>query len=598
MKSLTTWWTLRQTQATDPIERARAIRKLAHCTDDDSRTAMLDALSDGEVFVRAAAAAALGESGRREAVAPLVAALLEEKEHLAIEALIEALRSIDVDMAVRQLLPALNEADIIARSNAATALHLIGWEELSVSEKVRVAVVRSDWEEVIALGVAAVAPLVRAFHGGSPAVMREAAEALGMMEAPEASGALVKLLVDPKLPRAGREIASWALRKFRSHALPLDVGAWVAVTDGDWEQAESFGKTAVEPLKYALFDDRREAARMAALTLKKIGGKEAVEALSTVLKDIQQDVAVREIAANLLGDLNEAEALPALVGALNDESWTVREEAAHALRRLHWTPEDDTQQILCAIALQEWPMIQSKGEGAIPALLDALRYQSVGSLVAKALLQIGDVGINALLSALKSAAQPMSVREVIAQTLAEAGDARAIEPVQTMLNDPDMVVRQMAVWTLERFGWTPGNDQERALVAIAHEQWDALPPLGAAAADVLLALARQELAPRETVDALGEVTAACAQHMSIEQLHQLAALPDLRQRNSNVFITREACKLPMKPSGGTDMVGRTAVVTPAHASEGGTEISREAFVSCSAIRQLARVELTRRGMTA
>lgn len=599
MKSLTTWWKLRQAQATDPLERARAIRKLSTQTDSDSRSAMMEALSDTEAFVRAAAATALGESGRRDAVAPLTALLLDEKEHIVIEAATEALNAIDADMAIRQLLPGLDDPDPVSRQNAASALRMIGWEKLSVGEKVRVSVVQNNWEEVVTLGATAVEPLVRAFRSASQHTMRETAEALGMIEAPEAAAALVKLLVDPKVQRNAREIASWALRKFKGSALPQDVAAWVAVTDGDWTAAQACGVFAIEPLRYALLDDRRETAREAVLTIRKIGGPRAVEALAAALLDAQQDVSVREAAAISLGDLETEQAVPPLVAALNDESWMVRAQAAQSLRRLRWIPTDQTQQILCAVALEEWDSITSKGEAAIPALVGALKYQSVGVHAAKALVQIGDPGVEALLETLRSTDQPMSVREVIAQTLVEVGDARAIEPIRGLLDDPDIVVRQMAVWTLERFGWTPMTDRERALVAVANERWDELPAMGPIAVDVLLSLARQELAPRETVDALGEVAATSIQRLSPEQLHRLADLPDLRMRNSNIFVTREALKLGATPGAGADMAGRDQMLTPAQPDENGTRgISAESFVSCAAVRQLAKVELKRRGLVA
>jgi HEAT repeat protein len=597
MKSLTTWWKLRQAQATDPLERARAIRKLANQADSDSRAAMMDALADAEPFVRAAASTALGENGRRDAIAPLTAMLFEEREHIVIEAIMEALNAIDTEMAIRQLLPGLDNADPITRQNTATALRTIGWENLSVGEKVRVSVVQGQWEEVIALGSAAVEPLVRAFRGGSQHVMRETGEALGMIEAPEAAAALVKLLVDPKLPRIGREIASWSLRKFKCSALPGDVAAWMAVTDGDWGAAENCGELAVDPLKYALYDDRREFAREAALTIRKIGGTRAVLALAAALADAQQDVSVREVAAISLGDLKFEESIPPLVTALSDESWTVREQAASSLRRLNWAPENDVESVRCALALQEWERVATQGEDAIPALVDALRYQSIGADAAKALMQIGDAGVTALLDALKSAEQPMSVREVIAHTLVEVGDKRAIEPIISMLDDPDVVVRQMAVWTLERFGWTPMSDRELALVAVAHEKWDELPALGPPAVDALLSLARQELAPRETVDALGDVAAASIHRLSNEQLRKLAELPDLRMRNSNIFVTREAMKLNDKPGIGiTDMAGRKQMLMPAQPQERDTTVSAESFVSCAAVRQIAKVELSRRGV--
>lgn len=605
MRNLKTWWQARSLQADDPTARASAVAKLAESKDKAAVTALIEALGDTHPYVRAVAAGALGGTGDNKAVVPLAHALLIEPEQQGICAMIEALRQLNSPAAVEALLPFLDDEEARLRQAAANGIHEIGWDCLSIVEKVRVSLVHGDWDQVVALGGDAVEPLVRAFRRGTQHNMRSTAEALGLIEASQASAALVKLLVDPKLPRVGREIAAWALHRFRGDCLPKNVAAWVCVTDGDWFKARDFGELAVEPLRFALHDDRREVRQAAAATLKKIGGAKAKLVFRDVLRDHTADVAIREIAAAALGkaELHEADVTPALIEALKDDAWAVREAAARSLRRLRWIPAYETDRVLSALALQEWEVIAALGEAAIEPLLQALHFQSVGPLVARALVNIGDRGTNALIAALHDPDLPMSSCEVVAQTLVEIGDPRAQEAMRALLCDSDIVIRQVAVWALERMGWKPTTDAEHALVAVAHEDWDALPILGAPAAEALLALAEQGLAQQETLDALCELLAASASKLTTDQLRTIAGMPDIKLPGVSEPVGRELRRASAKARQGQALHGATNPAMPVNdpnpvlsgaASADGS--ARQLVIDCAAARQLARVELSRRGV--
>jgi len=134
-----------------------------------------------------------------------------------------------------------------------------------------------------------------------------------------------------------------------------------------------------------------------------------------------------------------------------------------------------------------------------------------------------------------------------------------------MLNDADLGVRQAAVWALERMGWTPRQESERAIVALVHEDWNALGKLGAAAVDRLLHRHIEEPSCGEVVAALETIVETAAGRLSIEQLRRLS-------------------KLASEAKG-----------TAAGSFEG-TSISTVTLTECAKLARLAKYELIRRGI--
>lgn len=92
------------------------------------------------------------------------------------------------------------------------------------------------------------------------------------------------------------------------------------------------GKPAlVEPLVPVLLEDPDPVARQrAAESLARLGGEEAVDALTRALTDPVERV--RHAAVNAVSDLDPASALTELTRLLHDDTvWEIRAQAAHAL---------------------------------------------------------------------------------------------------------------------------------------------------------------------------------------------------------------------------------------------------------------------------
>lgn len=136
----------------------------------------------------------------------------------------------------------------------------------------------------------------------------------------------------------------------------------------------------------------------------------------------------RVTAANMLGQLADPEALPALTAALKDQEAIVRAAAASALGRL--------KQLEAVEAL-----MQSLGDG------DA----HVRSAVAGALGAINDPqSVNPLIALLKD--KDWEVRVAALESLGRVLDPRALGPVVACLADADAEVRQHAAESLGKMG--------------------------------------------------------------------------------------------------------------------------------------------------
>lgn len=384
----------------------RAIEKLAGSADPQVTPLLLEALEDPDPHVRESAAAALGDVGDDRVVDPLVNVSLHETEMSVRQAALGALAKIDHQRATGTFLRALDDADLNIRQAAGWALRKISWQHLNASQKARVAIIRTAWEEVVTFGAAAVEPLEVAFRSGTHRTRTEAAEALG-----------------------------------------------------------------------------------------KIGTEEAISTLVAMLSDFTFDQSAREI-------------------------------VGRTLRRYCGSELSDSQQALICIALGEWTDVVTLGAAAVEALVAALPYPTLSHQAARALIHIGPAGVDSLVRVARDRHQHTLVREASAIALAEIGDARAAGPLLVMLGEPDMVIRQAAVWALQRLGWQPANDGQRALVAIANSQWELLRRMGAGAVEPLLALATESLATEETVAALECILETSGHEVSVNQLRTLAALPD------------------------------------------------------------------------
>ncbi|GAG14410.1 unnamed protein product, partial [marine sediment metagenome] len=169
----------------------------------------------------------------------------------------------------------------------------------------------------------------------------------------------------------------------------------------------------------------------------KIGSEKAIPALITALGD--EDYLVRQSAAEALGKIGSEEAVSDLIKALGDEDSHVCQSAAKALGKIG-------------------------SEKAIPALITAL----------------GD--------------EDYLVRQSAAEALGKIGSKKAIPALITALGDEDSHVCQSAAKALDKLKWIPQTEEQKIPYLIAKQDWKALVEIGQPAISALIeALKDKEL---------------------------------------------------------------------------------------------------------
>jgi len=154
-----------------------------------------------------------------------------------------------------------------------------------------------------------------------------------------------------------------------------------------------------------------------------------------------EDWAVREDAAALLGAARDARAIVPLITTLRDSDKAVRDAASRAL-----------------IAI---------GAAAVTPLLDWLRDPGSEEPVAGILAVIGDSrAIDALIGALSSS--NWIVRMHAAKGLGKIGDSRAVDPLIPLLQDKVKAVREEAAAAMSAIGTAAIPELLRAL---KHPEW-------------------------------------------------------------------------------------------------------------------------------
>ena len=185
--------------------------------------------------------------------------------------------------------------------------------------------------------------------------------------------------------------------------------------------------------------------------IEKMKKNKDVKGLIKALK--HKDLRVREGAAIVLGEIGDTRAVEPLTQALKNEDDIVQQQAATALGKI-----GDLRAV----------------EPLIQALNDKSTY--VRERTSWALGELRDArSVEPLTQTLKD--EDLSVRVAAACVLGEIGDARAVEPLAQTLKDKSIGSR-VTVEALEKLGWKPRGDIEKAHYLTAKNKWDELLRLG------------------------------------------------------------------------------------------------------------------------
>ncbi|MEX5217771.1 MAG: HEAT repeat domain-containing protein [Nitrospira sp.] len=344
------------------------------------------ALQDEDWAVREDAAAALGRLKDVRAVLPLTV-LLRDEDRAVRQAAIGALLSLG-EPAVEALGHCLAETPLQVQEAASEILAGIG--DARVFDPLVKSLVSPDW-----------------------IVRMHAAKALGRIGDPRAVPSLVPLLQDKV--KAVREETAGALAAIGAASIPSLVQA---LRHEEWlvrlHAVEALGKLkspdAVEPLLFALFNDRDSAIREDVVrALGDIGHAEAVDFLFQVI----EEPGLRPLVVEALGKIKDGRAVPVLQEIVAGKC---RPEASRSVTGCgdQWSEE----MLTMGIAVRALGLIRD--EGAIPTLLSALGNTVTRSEAAAALTQFGPVVIPSLLPMLARESDE-NIRYHVRETLTAIG---------------------------------------------------------------------------------------------------------------------------------------------------------------------------------
>lgn len=434
------------------------------------------------------------------AVADAAAGVLMGLGEMALPALFKKLDGMDPDdaAAAGRVLARIGEPavpgllarlkDPARRGPAAHALHAMGRKADDPAQAVEILIGQGKLLEAAALGAVAVEPLLQLFRLWSqtdPHAREPLAIALGRTGALAAAPPLLEVL-----------------RTYPNHT-PL----WAAAA---MSLAQLRDRRALPLLLSEVEKEHSHGVAAAATALGKFGDLAALPLLLKRLDDRKSDVVAA--VANALADLGDRRAIEPLLRVLKRNTDSGR-------------PWDEIVACRAAVA----PALGRFGDvNVILPLLQAIQYHKKGPVYEGALAAfpaLGEKALKPLLAIVQG--EECDERPAAVAALVQL-DSPQVRPTLLKALSDKPAVREMAARMLPQTGWTPADDADRARVAIAAADFDAVAKLGAAAIEPLVQL----IVTRDPWAAGGAATLARLRGPGvIEGMSRL-----LRQPSSEVYL--------------------------------------------------------------
>jgi HEAT repeat protein len=357
--------------------------------------------------------------------------------------------------AVEPLIEALRDKNSNIRKKAAETLDKIGWEPKTGVEKAIYFVAKQNWNKCVTIGQPALGPLIKALRDKNSNIREKAAETLGRIGDRRAVEPLIKALGDENLNV--REKAAEALG-YMGDSRAVEPLIIVALKDEDWwvrnkaaEALVNIGKPAVEPLSAVLEAGyaTKEAAEALANIGARIGDSRAIRALfAASWYEYPGSMEVLSPLTGLLEYMRDTYSIEPLIEVLKDKFWWVRKEAADALDIIGWEPKTDTEKALYFVAKQKWSKCVKIGQPAVEPLI-----------------------------------------------------------IIALCDNRNSNIREKAAEALDKIGWKPTTDTEKALYFVAKQDWSECVRIGKPVVEPLLVALRdeEELVRLKAAEALGRI---------------------------------------------------------------------------------------------
>ncbi len=335
------------------------------------------------------------------------------------------------------------EDDLPARQAIVTALDTLGWKPANSTAGAIYWIAKHRWDQCAALGQKAIDPLLK------------------VIRAPDAEQE-TKHQATQTLAKIGKP-ALLTLTQLLTHQDPLirQLAAAALGTLGD--------ESTLDALTQVTTDHSWQVRLAAVQALGEIGVPQSFEAVLNTLKDSMPDIRIAALAA--LAKIGGPKAESQLIKVLLGSDRAIHPYAAQALDTLGWRPDFTETSAAYRIAKKQWKQCVAIGRPAVKPLMAALpnAERADRKAIAETLAAIGDpraknamviywidenewdkcieLGANAV-PALVAALDDHPNRADIIGVLGEIGEAKAVEPLCALLNDPEPAVGEAAVAAL------------------------------------------------------------------------------------------------------------------------------------------------------
>ena len=244
---------------------------------------------------------------------------------------------------------------------------------------------------------------------------------------------------------------------------------------------------AVESLTNALLNDPYPNVRdSAASALGRIGDPRAVESLLIALKDPYSSY-VRAKTAEALGEIKDARSVGPLIEVLQDASGQVGAAAANSLGQIR-----DNRAILpllsalnSSIRKEAREALVKFGSDAVEPLTTILETDD-WIAVQEAVKALGEIKDVRAVEPLIQEIQKGGARETwVAEALVEIGSP-SIPKLVPVLRNTDAKIRERVAGVLEKIGYQPETQEEKAAFFVATKKWDEAAQVGRYAVEPLI----------------------------------------------------------------------------------------------------------------
>lgn len=295
-------------------------------------------------------------------------------------------------------------------------------------------------QELVKIGHRVVSRLGKAWKDLSPYAQSEAARVLGEVNDRAAIPVLREMLT----------ASDWGVRQKACEALA------------------AYGKKAIETLSEGLFSTEASVRGLCANALGKIGDPQVFALIQDLLNDT--DISVREEAVHALPRLHPKEGYRRLIPIIQqDQDWKVRSAAAYELGSARNFPEAEI--VLIHALADDALLVRANAAAALGRLHSAPAFDKLGALLqdpeagvranaATSLGQMGDLRARTLLARQLENEHNPAVRRSIEIALRRLALPDDVSGLIAALNHPDWLVQYAAVECLGESG------DERALEAL------------------------------------------------------------------------------------------------------------------------------------